>query len=71
MPDGERRLRRYRVAVCLLPRPHDRAAAQQRLSRLNERYPTIERTRLLLDNDWDGAFRKGLDSLLDGLAPRQ
>ncbi|NRP70869.1 Tetracycline repressor protein class A [Ensifer psoraleae] len=48
----------------------DRAAAQQRLTRLNERYPTIERTRLLLDNDWDGAFRKGLDFLLDGLAPR-
>jgi AcrR family transcriptional regulator len=49
----------------------DRAAAQQRLTRLSERYPTIERSRLLLDNDWDGAFRKGLDFLLDGLAPRQ
>ncbi|MDK1489799.1 TetR/AcrR family transcriptional regulator C-terminal domain-containing protein [Sinorhizobium sp. 7-81] len=48
----------------------DRAAAQQRLTRLSERYPTIERTRLLLDNDWDGAFRKGLDFLLDGLTPR-
>ncbi|UVC13390.1 TetR/AcrR family transcriptional regulator [Mesorhizobium onobrychidis] len=48
----------------------DRAAAQQRLARLSERYPTIERSRLLLDNDWDGAFRKGLDLLLDGLAPR-
>jgi AcrR family transcriptional regulator len=47
----------------------DRAAAQQRLAGLGERYPTIERTRLLLDNDWDGAFRKGLDFLLDGLAP--
>jgi AcrR family transcriptional regulator len=47
----------------------DRAAAQQRLTRLGERYPTIERTRLLLDNDWDGAFRKGLDFLLDGLSP--
>jgi AcrR family transcriptional regulator len=46
----------------------DRAAAQQRLTRLSERYPTIERSRLLLDNDWDGAFRKGLDYLLDGLA---
>ncbi|NEJ82932.1 TetR family transcriptional regulator, partial [Rhizobium leguminosarum] len=34
-------------------------------------YPTIERSRLLLDNDWDGAFSKGLDFLLDGLAPRQ
>lgn len=49
----------------------DRAAAQQRLARLSERYPTIEGSRLLLDNDWDGAFRKGLDFLLDGLAPRQ
>ncbi|RWP70163.1 TetR/AcrR family transcriptional regulator C-terminal domain-containing protein [Mesorhizobium sp.] len=48
----------------------DRAAAQQRLTRLSERYPTIERSRLLLDNDWDGAFRKGLGFLLDGLSPR-
>ncbi|MDB5552657.1 MAG: putative TetR family transcriptional regulator [Rhizobium sp.] len=47
----------------------DRAAAQERLTRLSEHYPTIERSRLLLDNDWDGAFRKGLDFLLDGLAP--
>ncbi|EJM98473.1 TetR/AcrR family transcriptional regulator C-terminal domain-containing protein [Phyllobacterium sp. YR531] len=45
-------------------------AAQQRLEQISGRYPTIERTRLLLDNDWDGAFRKGLDFLLDGLAPR-
>jgi AcrR family transcriptional regulator len=49
----------------------DRAAAQQRITRLSERYPAIERSRLLLDNDWDGVFRKGLDFLLDGLAPRQ
>jgi AcrR family transcriptional regulator len=49
----------------------DRAAAQQRLTSLSEHYPTIERSRLLLDNDWDGAFRKGLDFLLDGLAPKQ
>jgi AcrR family transcriptional regulator len=49
----------------------DRAAAQQRLTGVSERYPTIEGTRLLLDNDWDGAFRKGLDFLLDGLAPGQ
>ncbi|RVD63263.1 TetR family transcriptional regulator, partial [Mesorhizobium sp. M4A.F.Ca.ET.029.04.2.1] len=26
-------------------------------------------SRLLLDDDWDGAFRKGLGFLLDGLAP--
>ncbi|CCF01225.1 putative TetR-type transcriptional regulator (plasmid) [Sinorhizobium fredii HH103] len=49
----------------------DRVAAQQRLTSLSEHYPTIERSHLLLDNDWDGAFRKGLDFLLDGLAPRQ
>jgi AcrR family transcriptional regulator len=48
----------------------DRAAAQQRLASLSEHYPTIERSRLLLDNDWDGAFSKGLDFLLDGLVPK-
>jgi AcrR family transcriptional regulator len=47
----------------------DRAAAQQRLADSGKHYPTIERSRLLLDSDWDGAFRKGLDFLLDGLAP--
>ena len=46
---------------------NERTAVQERLG---EQHPTIERTRLLLDNDWDGAFRKGLDYLLDGLAPR-
>lgn len=48
----------------------DQAAAQQRLH-LSERYPTIERSRLPLDNDWDGVFRKGLDFLLDGLASKR
>ncbi len=47
----------------------DRAAAQLRLAGLSEPYPTIERSRLLLDNDWDGAFEKGLGFLLDGLSP--
>jgi hypothetical protein len=47
----------------------DRAVAQQRLEHLGARYSTIERSRLLQDDDWDGAFRKGLDFLLDGLAP--
>jgi AcrR family transcriptional regulator len=46
----------------------ERSATQQRMG---ERYPTIERSRLLSDNDWDGAFRKGLDFLLDGLAERR
>jgi AcrR family transcriptional regulator len=49
----------------------DKAAAQRRLTGLSQRYPTIERSYLLLDDDWDGAFRKGLDFLLDGIAPRQ
>jgi AcrR family transcriptional regulator len=49
----------------------DGAVAQQRLEHLGERYPAIERSRLLLDDDWDGAFQKGLGFLLDGLAPRQ
>ncbi|MBN9363038.1 MULTISPECIES: TetR/AcrR family transcriptional regulator C-terminal domain-containing protein [unclassified Devosia] len=47
----------------------DLAAAQQQLAELSGRYPTIDRSRLLLDSDWDGAFRKGLDLLLDGLTP--
>lgn len=49
----------------------DRAVAQQRLTRLSESYPTIERSRLLLDSDWDGAFSRGLDFMLDGFAARQ
>jgi len=49
----------------------DGAVAQQRLEHLGERYPAIERSRLLLDDDWDGAFQKGLGFLLDGLAPRR
>lgn len=48
----------------------DMAAAQQHLAGLDARYPTIERSRLLLDNDWDGVFRNGLDFLLDGFVPR-
>ena len=49
----------------------ERTAAHHRLAGLGDRFPTIERSRLLLDNDWDGAFRKGLDFLLDGLTPGQ
>jgi len=48
----------------------DRAAAQQRLEHLSGPYPTIGRSRLLLDDDWDGTFRKGLGFLLDGLSPK-
>lgn len=47
----------------------DQAAAQKLVASLGERYPTIARTALLLDADWEGTFRKGLASLLDGLAP--
>lgn len=46
----------------------DRAGAQQRLEQISGRHAAIERSRLLLDDDWDGAFRKGLGFLLDGLS---
>jgi AcrR family transcriptional regulator len=46
----------------------DRAAAQQRFAGLGERYPAIQRSGLLSDDDWDGVFRKGLAFMLDGLA---
>jgi hypothetical protein len=49
----------------------DRAAAQARLTAMSASTPTIARTRLLLDDDWDGAFKKGLAFLLDGLAPKK
>lgn len=48
----------------------ERHAAQQRLANPAASCPTLERSRLLMDDDWDGTFRKGLDFLLDGLAPR-
>ena len=48
----------------------DRAGARQHLEQHpSGHHPTIERSRLLLDDDWDGVFRKGLGFLLDGLAP--
>ncbi|MBB4582732.1 AcrR family transcriptional regulator [Rhizobium aethiopicum] len=47
----------------------DMLAGQQRLAHLSAEYPTIGRARLLLDNDWDGVFRKGLEFLLDGIVP--
>lgn len=47
----------------------DKATAQQRLAEFGSQYPTIERSRLLLDNDWDGTFRKGLDVLFTAFAP--
>lgn len=47
----------------------ERAAAQQQLEEIGTHYPAIERSRLLLDDDWDGAFRKGIVFVLDGVAP--
>jgi AcrR family transcriptional regulator len=54
-----------------IPNENSKRDAQQRLERTGERYPTIEASRLLLDEDWDGAFRKGLGFLLDGLPLKQ
>lgn len=48
-----------------------KAAAQRRPEGTGGDYPTIESSRLLLDEDWDGAFRKGLGFLLDGLPLKQ
>ncbi|QPC86667.1 TetR family transcriptional regulator [Mesorhizobium sp. NBSH29] len=48
--------------------PDDKAASEPPYQ--SELYPTIERSRLLLDGDWDGAFQKGLGFLLDGLSPK-
>jgi AcrR family transcriptional regulator len=48
----------------------ERANAQQRLEELSGHHPTIERSGLLLDDDWDGVFRKGIGFLLDGLSAR-
>ena len=44
-----------------------KAATQRRPEGTGGDYPAIEGSRLLLDEDWDGAFRKGLGFLLDGL----
>lgn len=48
------------------PDHHDDRAAPDTTA-----YPTITRTRLLMDDDWDGAFHKGLGFLLDAIAPRR
>ncbi|TPM25367.1 TetR/AcrR family transcriptional regulator C-terminal domain-containing protein [Mesorhizobium sp. B2-3-4] len=49
---------------------NDRSATRQRPAHPGGAYPTIQRSRLLLDDDWIGTFRKGLDLLLAGIAPR-
>lgn len=48
----------------------DPVAAGQRLATIGEDYPTIGQSRLLLDSDWEGTFRKGLYFLLEGLTVR-
>jgi len=53
------------------PSDEDRAASQERLAELATLYPSIGRSRLLLDDDWDGTFRRGLEFLLDGIAPQR
>lgn len=49
----------------------ERAATQDQLAQPGEGLPTIARTRLLLDDDWDGAFRKGQQAVLDGLSSKR
>ena len=48
----------------------DRQAAQTRAADPAADHPTISRTNLVMDDDWDGAFRKGLGFLLDGVGRR-
>ncbi|MDB5537076.1 MAG: TetR family transcriptional regulator [Devosia sp.] len=43
--------------------------AEQPATQPTGRYPTIERSGLLRENDWDGTFSRGLDLLLNGLVP--
>lgn len=53
------------VTLASFDRPSDdRASAQRDLGA----YPTLQQSRLLLDDDWEGTFRSGLDILLDGIA---
>lgn len=49
----------------------ERAPNGQPAADLGGNYPIIAGSGLLLDDDWDGAFRRGIDFLLDGLAPRR
>ena len=45
----------------------DPDASGQPLAGAGEDYPTIGRSGLLLDSDWEGTFRKGLGLRLEGL----
>lgn len=48
----------------------DPVAAGQRLAGIGDVYPTIGQSRLLLDSDWEGTFRKGLGLMLGALTAR-
>ncbi|MFQ6225782.1 TetR/AcrR family transcriptional regulator [Nocardia sp. NPDC002869] len=45
----------------------EQARAQQYLSAHDDRYPTLAAHGYMLDDDWDGAFARSLDYLLDGI----
>ena len=45
--------------------------AAQIPARSDALHPTIARSDLLREDDWDGVFRQGVTFLLDGLAPRR
>ncbi|MBD8556382.1 TetR/AcrR family transcriptional regulator C-terminal domain-containing protein [Rhizobium sp. CFBP 8762] len=49
----------------------DRNAETMQSVDIADAYPSIARTRLLLDDGWDGAFRKGVDLLIDGLVAKR
>lgn len=48
----------------------ERTTGQEQLNSHGDRYPTLAKNNYLLDDDWDGAFLRGLGFLLDGLAVR-
>lgn len=50
---------------------NERAAASAAPKASEGLHPTIERAGLLLDDDWDGVFRRGLGFLLDGIISKR
>lgn len=46
----------------------DRDAAQKRLHELSDRYPTLSAEDLLLGDDWDDAFARGIEYVLIGIS---
>ncbi|GAB2635570.1 TetR/AcrR family transcriptional regulator [Nocardia goodfellowii] len=45
----------------------EQAQAHQHLTTHSDRYPTLAAHGYMLDEDWDGAFTRSLDYLLDGI----